>query len=129
MQADNSYHIRKAAEQRHELTRSKAIAALRTLESQGAAVTFESVAAAASVSRSWLYTQPDLRDDIIRIRGAHRPSQPEASQQDRASTDSLHARLGVAQDRIRALSTENARLQHQLALALGHKRREPVRFR
>ncbi|MDR6623696.1 DUF6262 family protein, partial [Sinomonas atrocyanea] len=64
MRADNSRHILQAARQRHELTRSKAIAALRGLENRGAAVTFESVAAAAGVSRSWLYTQSDLREDI-----------------------------------------------------------------
>lgn len=44
MRADNSHHIRQAAERRHELTRSKAVAALRELQKQGAAVTFEAVA-------------------------------------------------------------------------------------
>jgi hypothetical protein len=123
MRADNSRHIRQAARQRHELTRSKAVAALRGLENQGAAVTFESVAAAAGVSRSWLYTQSDLRADIIRLREGRRPDRPQSSRRDSASTDSLRARLAVAQDRIRTLTEENARLQHQLALALGHQRR------
>ncbi|MFH5207738.1 DUF6262 family protein [Antrihabitans spumae] len=123
MRADNSHHLRRAAEQRHELTRSKAIAALRELEKQGTAVTFEIVATTAGVSRSWLYSQPDLRNDVIRLRTEHRPDQPPISRRDRVSTDSLHARLATAQERIRTLVDENASLRHQLALALGRARR------
>jgi hypothetical protein len=121
VRADNSRHIRQAAERRHELTRSKAVAALRDLQNQGGAVTFEAVAAAAGVSRSWLYTQPDLRADIIGLRD-DRPQQPRASRSS-ASTDSLRARLTASQQRNRELSTENEHLRRQLALALGHARR------
>jgi hypothetical protein len=45
-----------SAERKHELTRSKAVVALRELPKQGGAVTFEAVATAAGVSRPWLYT-------------------------------------------------------------------------
>lgn len=121
MRADNSRHIRLAAERRHELTRSKAVAALRELENQGGPVTFEAVAAAAGVSRSWLYTQPDLRADIIGLRD-DRPQQPRASRSS-ASTESLRARLSASLERNRELSTEIERLRRQLALALGHSRR------
>ncbi|MFC9768799.1 DUF6262 family protein [Rhodococcus jostii] len=123
MRADNRHHIHQAAQRRHELTRSKAIAALRQLESRGSPVTFESVAAEARVSRSWLYTQPNLRDEIIRLRAQHRPNRPPARTRDRASTDSLHTRLAIAHNRIRALTEENASLRYQLALALGHTRK------
>lgn len=122
MRADNRHHIHQAAQRRRELTRSKAIAALRELENLGDPVTFESVATKARVSRSWLYTQPDLRNEIIRLRSAHRPDRLPARTRDRATTDSLHARLTVAHDRIRALTEENANLRHQLSLALGHAR-------
>lgn len=123
MRADNSHHIRQAASQRHELTRSKAIAALRELEKNGTAVTFESVAAKAGVSRSWLYTQSDLRNDIIGLRSENQPGGPPTRRRDRTSVDSQHAQLAVAQDRIRALAEENTQLRHQLALALGSARR------
>ena len=43
---------------RHELARSKAIRPVRELGAAGTTVTFESVARAAGVSRSWLYTSP-----------------------------------------------------------------------
>jgi hypothetical protein len=121
VRADNSRHIRQAAERRHELTRSKAVAALRELQSRGGPVTFEAVAAAAGVSRSWLYTQADLRADIIGLRD-NRPPQPRASRST-ASTDSLRARLNASLERNRELSTEIEQLRHQLALALGHARR------
>ena len=49
---------------RHELTRAKAIQALRELDRTGTPVTFAAVATAAGISRSWLYTQPDIRDQI-----------------------------------------------------------------
>ena len=120
MRADNSRHIRRAAERRHELTRSKAVAALRELEKQGGAITFEAVAAAAGVSRSWLYAQIDLRTVIIGLR-EDRPQQPKASRSS-ASTESLRARLSASLERNRELSAEIEHLRHQLALALGHWR-------
>jgi hypothetical protein len=121
LRADNSRYIRQAAERRHELTRSKAVAALRELQNQGGAVTFEAVAAAAGVSRSWLYTQADLRADIVGLRD-DRPQEPRASRSS-ASTESLRARLNASLERNRELSTEIEHLRHQLALALGHARR------
>jgi hypothetical protein len=121
LRADNSRHIRQAAERRHELTRSKAVAALRELQNRGGVVTFEAVAAAAGVSRSWLYTQADLRADITALR-EDRPHQPRASRSS-ASTDSLRARLNASLERNRELSMEIEHLRHQLALALGHARR------
>ena len=57
-----------AAARRHELTRSKAVQALRELDRAAAPVTFAGVAQAAGVSRSWLYTQPDISSQIRRLR-------------------------------------------------------------
>ena len=68
MRADNTAHLIAAATRRHELARSKAIRAVRELDAAGTTVTFESVARAAGVSRSWLYTQPDIRDEVLRLR-------------------------------------------------------------
>ncbi len=72
MRADNSIHLVTAAQQRHELTRAKAIAAMHELDRAGAVITFESVARHAGVSRSWIYTQPDIKDEIHRLRSQHR---------------------------------------------------------
>ena len=63
------WQLQCAAARRHELTRAKAIQALRELDRAGTPVTFAAVASAARISRSWLYTQPDISDQIRRLRG------------------------------------------------------------
>ena len=60
--------LSEAAARRHELTRAKAVQALRELDRAGTPVTFAGVAQAAGVSRSWLYTQPDISSQIRRLR-------------------------------------------------------------
>jgi hypothetical protein len=115
-----------AAARRHELTRAKAIQTLRELDRAGTPVTFASVAAAAAVSRSWLYSQPDIRAEIERLRQAtcRSPSPPIPAGQ-RASDSSLRTRLEAALERNRALSEDNQRLKRQLGLALGQRRSPP----
>jgi hypothetical protein len=123
MKADNSIHITTAAKQRHEYTRAKAIAALHELDQAGTTITFEAVADHAGVSRSWLYTQPDLKDEIRRLRSMRQrtPTDPTPSRQ-RASEESLRQRLDIATRRNRELAEENQRLRRQLAKALGQLR-------
>src|SRR5712691_5185048 len=110
-----------AAARRHELTRSKAIQALRELDRAGTPVTFASVAQTAGVSRSWLYTQPDISSQIRRLRHETNAADGIPSAQ-RATDASLRARLSAALDRNRQLTDENARLRRQLARALGDQR-------
>ncbi len=123
MRADNSIHLATAARQRHEHTRAKAIAAMHELDRAGSVLTFESVARHAGVSRSWIYTQTDIKDEIRRLRDLNRrqPSTPIPSSQ-RASDDSLRQRLEIANHRNRELADENQQLRRQLAHALGQLR-------
>lgn len=123
MRADNTAAIITAAQRRHELTRAKAIRALRELDHAGAPVTFEAVARAAGVSRSWLYAQPGVRAEIERLRHRTRrtPSPPIPAGQ-RASDASLHSRLQAALEHNRKLAEDNQRLRRQLAQALGDQR-------
>ncbi|WP_411130290.1 DUF6262 family protein [Streptomyces sp. x-19] len=123
MPADNSSHLLTATRRRHELTRSKAIQALRELEAGSVPITFERVARLGGISRSWLYTQPDLRSEIERLRelqqrSSHRP----VPTRQRASDESLLRRLEAANHRNRELTEENQRLRRQLARALGDQR-------
>ncbi len=112
-----------AAARRHELTRAKAIQALRELDRAGAHVTFAAVAAAAGISRSWLYTQPDIRDQIQKLRTNTNPISGAPVPAGQRSTDaSQRARLTAAMQRNQALADENARLRRQLAHALGDQR-------
>ena len=130
MRSDKSIHLATAAKRRHELTRVKAIAALHELDRAGKKITFESVSDTAGVSRSWLYTQTDLKDEIQRIRARNQPTNvttPPSRQ--RATDDSLRQRLDIALRRNRELAEENQRLRRQLAHALGQLRDTPPRTR
>jgi hypothetical protein len=113
-----------AAARRHELTRAKAIQALRELDRAGTPVTFAGVSRAAGISRSWLYTQPDISGQIRRLRqetnAAGSAGRIPAAQ--RATDASLRARLTTLLDRNKQLADENARLRRQLARALGDQR-------
>jgi negative regulator of sigma E activity len=123
MRPDNPAPLTAAAARRHELTRAKAVQALRELDRAGTPVTFAAVAAAAGISRSWLYTQPDLHDQIRQLRDASaRTTAPAIPASQRASDTSLHARLTATLQRNQALADENARLRRQLARALGDQR-------
>ena len=113
--------LSEAAARRHELTRAKAIQALRELDRAGAPVTFAGVASAAGISRSWLYTQPDISGQIRRLRKSTYGAAAIPAGQ-RATEASLRARLTAALDRNKQLADENARLRRQLARALGDQR-------
>jgi hypothetical protein len=120
---DPAAPLAEAAARRHELTRAKAIQALRELDRAGTPVTFAAVASAAGISRSWLYAQADIRSQIQRLRGTRNsvPAVPVPPGQ-RATDASLRARLTAALARNQALANENARLRCQLARVLGDQR-------
>jgi hypothetical protein len=123
MPAEAPAPLAAAAARRHQLTRARAIQALRELDRAGSPVTFASVAGAAGISRSWLYTQPDIRDQIRQLRGTRSPSQASTVPASQRATDtSLRARLTAALQRNQQLAEENARLRRQLAHALGDHR-------
>ena len=116
--------LTEAAARRHELTRSRAVQALRELDQAGTPVTFAGVAQAAGVSRSWLYTQPDISSQIRRLRQqANDAGSAGVIPAGQRPTDaSLRARLTAALDRNKQLADDNARLRRQLAHALGGQR-------
>jgi hypothetical protein len=125
MPPDRTTHLITAAKQRHELTRAKAIRAIRALDRAGTAVTFGTLAREAQVSRSWLYTQADIREEIRKLRAAAPPrSKPTAAvpTTQRASAESIRQRMVVMQERVHNLIEENQRLRNQLAVALGEQR-------
>jgi hypothetical protein len=123
MRPDNSAHLHAAAARRRELTLQRAGDALRQLENDGSPVTFDLVARTAGVNRAWLYTEPDIRDAIQRLRAAHRPSTNSAVPASQRTSDaSLLRRLEAAHTRNRELATEIRQLREQLARAHGQLR-------
>jgi len=130
MRADNSRQLLDAARRRAQATGRRALVALRQMDNAGTHITFDALAREAGVSRSWIYNQPDLRTEIERLRDRPRPAaaRPVPDRQ-RSSDASLLRRVEVATQRIRELETDNTRLRHALAEALGERRaittREP----
>lgn len=122
MRADNRQALNLATRHRIEVTRERARAALRRLDSDGSVVTFTAVATAADVSRSLLYRDPDLRAEIdrLRTRGPHGQNRPPAAE--RGSDASLHQRLAIALEDNRSLRNENQLLRDQVAVLLGRQR-------
>ena len=124
MRADNSRHLIDAAQQRAEETRTRALRTLRRLDDTGVVVTFEAVAREAGVSRSWLYSQADLRAEIqaLRARTTPAPSAPLTPKRQAATDASLLRRLEAATERMRQLEEDNRQLREALAEALGAAR-------
>ena len=128
MRADNSRHVVAAARRRAEQTREHAIAALRRMDATGQRISFDAVAREAGISRSWLYSQDDLRAEIERLRQRHPAalSAPVPPQRQRASDSSLLRRLEAATVRARRLEADNQQLRDALARALGERRAAEV---
>ena len=75
------------------------------------------------VSRTWLYSQDQIRDLISDLR---KDEPPAARTAQRASTNSLRQRLDTACAEITRLRTENRSLRDQLARQLGLHRMQPA---
>lgn len=121
MRADSSDRLRAASRERAERTLARAAAALDDMES--GTVTVARLAAAAGVSRSWIYTQPELLERITLAAGGSLPAKhPPVPAAQRASTTSLRRRLELALQRVQQLTAENQLLRDELARAYGRLR-------
>ena len=76
----------------------------------------------ATVSRSWLYRQPDLRAEINRLRRVTTTQAVPIPSPERGSTESLRQRLEAALDEITRLKADNHHLREHLGQHLGHQR-------
>jgi hypothetical protein len=119
--ADNRAALAAAARRRAEQARTRAETALATAGRTGAPTTIAGLATTAGVSRSWLYTQPDLIAAIHQLQQRH-PA-PERTGPQPASITSLRQRLDTALARIKQLRADNADLTRQLETAHGEIRR------
>jgi Family of unknown function (DUF6262) len=123
MTDDNSRFIVHAAKERHRQSVERVLDVLRRFDRDGVAVTFVGVAAAASVSRPWLYREPALHSQILRRRRAARtPPTPLVPVAQRASAESQQRKIEALNDELRACRDDNARLRAQLERSLGEQR-------
>jgi Family of unknown function (DUF6262) len=111
-----------AARRKSEEARARAGKALRELDQQGRPITFQAVARQASVSRQWLYQQPELRTEIERLRAVQRDRASLLPATERSTEASLRQRVQTLLDENRRLRQELDELRHELALAYGRQR-------
>lgn len=119
--AEHTTALAAAARHRAEQARARAEQALAAAGRGGSAVTVAGLATTAGVSRSWLYTQPDLIAAIRQLQQRHPAAERTGPQP--ASVTSLRQRLDAALARIKQLRGDNAELARQLETAHGEIRR------
>jgi hypothetical protein len=112
-----------AARQRHVDVMERARQALRQFEASGEPVTYAGIARSAQVSRAWLYTQPEVRDAVDRLRDLNgRSTGAPVPTAQRSSQASLVRRLEAAHRRNQDLGSQVSTLREQLAAAHGELR-------
>jgi hypothetical protein len=84
------------------------------------------LADAAGVSRSWLYRQPQLREQIEQVRQQQPSKGPAVPAAERATADSLRQQIHAYREEIARLTKENQALYEQLARQLGAARAAAV---
>ena len=122
MNDERGIHLRMAAATRSARAAERARRALVELDKRGQAITFAGVAAHANVSRQFLYSDADLRAEIERLRGEHRPAPARPPSREHASNGSIRTRLRAALDDNKRLRHEISELRDELAITHGHAR-------
>lgn len=122
MRADQVERLTATARRRSEQTMQKAQGALAAMAARGGAITIAGLAKNAEVSRSWIYTQPELLDRIEQLNQAAAPRPPRSAAASRASLESLKRRLDLAHQRITELRHENGELRRVVERLHGQLR-------
>ncbi|WP_131795780.1 hypothetical protein [Fluoribacter gormanii] len=60
--------LKYAAKEKHAVTMERVLAALKIMQEQNVPINFESVASFAQVSKTWVYSQPSLKEQIKNIK-------------------------------------------------------------
>jgi hypothetical protein len=110
----------RATQQRSREVRARAEKAIRQLDARGMPINFASVATAATVSRSWLYRDAEIRASVERLRTERRRQPTPVTQ--RASDDSIQRQREALLDEIVRLKHENKQLRAEVATVLGDRR-------
>lgn len=114
--------LRDAAGTRSLAAEQRVREALADLDRRGLPISFQAVATHARVSRAFLYAHPHLRAAIEQLRGQHQHTPARLPAHQRASDDSIRARLRGTLEENKRLRAENAQLRDELALAHGQIR-------
>jgi Family of unknown function (DUF6262) len=125
MPPDHAGRLNAVAKRKHDRAHERAHAALRDLDQRGKPITFQAVARHAGVSRQWLYTQPQLRAHIERLRARQAPAASRVPDAERAREASLRQRNTTLLTENHRLRDQIAELKAELAIAYGQRRAAP----
>lgn len=126
MSAERASALRVAAATRSLDAEQRARKALAALQRQGQSITFKAVAAEASVSRQFLYSHAALRAEIDQLRAEQLRAPSPVPARERASADSIRARLRETLEENKRLRDELVELRQELALAHGRAREDEL---
>lgn len=121
--ADNSRFLIEASKRRHTEARERSERAIAAAASGTSETTVVAISRVAGVSRSWLYTQPDLLAAIAQLRTRGSGRRPTVHP---ASDDSIRRRLETALARNKDLRRQVTELTRQLEAVHGELRRTRV---
>jgi hypothetical protein len=122
MSVEQTERLTANARRRSEQTLQRAQETLTAMAARGDTITVAKLAQTADVSRSWIYTQPELREQIEQLRLVTPPRPPGSAAAGRASLESLKRRLDLAHQRITQLREENRQLRRSIEQLHGQLR-------
>jgi hypothetical protein len=110
----NTEAVVEYAKMKKEETAKKVEQAIRQLIKQNERINFNTVTAAAGVSKSYLYNQPELRKQIETLRLNQREIEPQKAIKKYMSDDNKDSLIQVFRDRIKELEKENKKLKDDI---------------
>lgn len=110
--------LRRAAQQKADMTRCRAEEAIAELVKQQRPVNFKTVAETAQISTAWLYAHEGIKMQIIHLRMQQTPSaQVKIPKPEQASNASKDAVIAALQKRVREQAEKIKELEKQLEVA------------
>ncbi len=112
--------LRRAAQQKAEMTRCRAEEAITLLLKQQRQVNFKTVAETAQISTAWLYAHEPIKMRILHLRSQQMPSaQVKIPPREQASNASKDAMITALKTRVREQAEKIKELEKQLEVAYG----------
>ena len=114
----NTIGLREAGLKRRAEATTRVEEAIKTLLKDGKDITFNAVIQVAGVSKSWLYSQPELRAriDVLRRQTARSQKLP---QKNAATDNSKDTMISALRSQIKELKSEIETLEKQVQVAYG----------
>jgi hypothetical protein len=111
--------LRQNAQARRQQALRRTEEGIRKLMQTKRPITFKSVSEVAGVSTAWLYQQPEIKQQILRLReeGAQ---QKLPRSKTRTSSDSKDAMIMTLRQRVKSLEVKNQELEKRIEVLCGH---------